>query len=710
MTEHELTRDTSVDIGGLFARLWRKKWWLVVVPLLATALAWFVLQTVEPRYRAQTDLYFKGGQEILSASSGEESQTTARSLDEQGIASQVEIMKSRRIARDIIAKFDLAGRHEFNPQEGTSPLGGIKAVLGLDEPRGRSPDGVIESYYDRLKVYQANRARVVTVEFSSTDPQLAARVPNAVVAAYLQQQQTLKRGAKPEQLDALRTELAGIKSKLEEAEAAVSRAKAGADVFDGRDGTLATQELSELVSELSRVRSQRARLEARASAIQRALDRGALDSAPGISQSPLIQRLRERLAGLDGQIAELSTTLLPGHPRIRSLRSQRSDLNGQIAREARNILRELQQDTAIASQRERSLRADVDEAKGESSRVRDEQVKLDALQREVDAQRQLYNTYLLRFSEAESRAAREFVPADAVVFSEARVPSQSYFPKTVPVLAGTFVGSFLLTAMIVLATGLAGSARVPATAPVTARPAGGTGGLPAPAHRAAAAVADIAPHRAQNAAPSIAPDMSELSEAPARAVPEHSVAAVARRMSMFGKARIVCASPEGEAGSRGTVLLARSLAKAGFSAVLLDLTANGASSSLMRGMGQAEGFTDAVSGRSDFADCLHNDPASPLHVLPVGRSPLDDAEALSRTLDETLAALDTFYDFVVVDCGGTDVAALSRIADRDSVVIVNAPEGETTAVVEAQTMAAGLGLRDCAVLTPLRRKPASANA
>ena len=533
------------------------------------------------------------------------------------------------------------------------------------------------------------------MEFSSTDPQLAARVPNAIAAAYLTQQQSLKRGAKPEQLDALRDELAGIKAKLEAAEAAVSRAQAGADVFDGRDGTLATQELSELVTELSRIRSQRARLEARAAAIQRAINRGELDSAPGISQSPLIQRLRERLATLDGQIAELGTTLLAGHPRIRSLRSQRRNLNRQIRREARSILRELQQDTSIASQRERSLRKDIEAAKGESSRVRDEQVKLDALQREVDAQRQLYNTYLLRFSEAESRAAREFVPADAVVFSEARVPATPYFPKTVPVLGGTFVGSLLLTAMIVLATGLA-AAPVPRETPVPSR---------SPARRAEAAVAET--RREPTVAPAMAPELADLSEPPQRAVPEHSVAAVARRLAMFAKARVVLVSPEGAAGSRGTVLLARSLAKAGFSAVLIDLTGDGASSRLVRGMEQAPGFTDVVAGHGDFASCLHCDPVSDLHVLPVGQSTLNDADALSRTLDETLAALGTSYDFVFVDCGAADLAALSRIADAQSVAIVNAPDGETTDVLQAHATSAGLGLRDAFILTPARR-PVSA--
>ena len=686
-----LTHDASLDIGGLMRRLWQKKLWLVAVPALCTGAAWFALQHVEPRFRAQTDLYFKAADDVLSSGQGDAQGNTARVLDEQGIASQVEIMKSRRIAREVVERFDLAGRLEFNPDGSTSPLGGLREVLGLERPRSPSADTVLQTYYDNLNVYQANRARVVTVQFASTDPKLASEIPNAIASIYLAQQQNLKRGARPEQLDALRRELAGIKTKLEEAEAAVARAKAGAEVFEGRDGTLATQELSELVTELGRVRSQRARLEARASAIRRALRAGSLDSAPGISASPLIQRLRERLATLDSQIAELGTTLLSGHPRIRSLRSQRRNLSRQISREARNILRELQQDTAIALDREGALEREIERAKGESSRVRDEQVKLDALQREADAQRQLYSTYLLRFSEAESRAAREFVPADALVFSEARVPSEPYFPKTVPVLAGTAVGSLLLTMMIVLATGLGGAASA-------ATP------KPAPKPR------KTKPAPAAKTSPPLAPTMASLSDATAPAPSsgnDNSVANVARALSEHGRGRVVMLSPEGEAGSRGTVLLARALARAGYSTVLLDLTGTGASSGLMRGLDRAKGFTDVVAGREQLVDCLHADPGSPLHVVPVGRSVLSDPQALAQTLDETLAVLDEAYGFVLVDCGHADAAALSRIATLDSHVVVNAPEGTTDAVRGARDTARSVGFDGTLELTPVRKAVAA---
>ena len=740
-TYDALTHDPSVDLGGMFGGLWRAKWWLIIVPVLATVAAFLILQTVEPRYRAQTDLYFKGGDDVLSSGAGEAAQATARALDEQGIASQVEILKSRRIARAIIERFDLLGRPEFNPKDDWSPIGGLKELLGVERRPQTVSDAeqVLERYFDKLKVYQANRARVVTVEFSSTDPNLSADIPNAITREYIATQRTLKRGTGPQELASLRRELAAIKERLERAEAAVAAARETGDVFDGQNSTLATQELSELVTELSRQRSRRAQLEARADAIRRAINRGSLESAPGISDSPLIQRLRERQANLNSQIAELSTTLLPGHPRIRSLRSQVANLRRQIRVEARTILRGLQQDAAIAAERERALVREREVAKAEATRVQGESVKVAALEREAQAQRQLYNTYLLRFNEAESRVNREFVSSDAVVFSEARAPVEPYFPKPVPVLAGTFVGSFLLVAVGIIAVGLGRAVGAPPVQPAApaapARPgpadrsgdgvATGTrgrnarasvagGANPSVAERAAAAVASVegmedvfadeplanaSGSSTAGAVPSLAPDMEALQgDAPYRD-PDNGVVPTARTLALFGRARLVFLSPEGESGSKATLALGKELAVIGSAAIVVDL-AGSASISRIAKLRRARGLGDLVAGSADFGSAVHAVPNSKLHIMPMGITPIEDAAAFRRSLPQMLDALEAAYDFVLVDCGRADLHAIQQVSNDMTVLVVNAPDGETRAVREAVRMAKRRGHDDPLVLTP----------
>ena len=167
--------------------------------------------------------------------------------------------------------------------------------------------------------------------------------------------------------------------------------------------------------------------------------------------STLIQRLRERQVQLKADIADLSTTLLDNHPRIRALSSQLADLDGQIRGEARKGA----EGAGDARPRPRScartqLIADLNTLKAESARAGEEEVELRALEREAAAQRELLESYLTRYREASSRKDRNYLPADARIFSRAVVPSEPYFPKIVPIVGAAFVGSLLIMAIVTL--------------------------------------------------------------------------------------------------------------------------------------------------------------------------------------------------------------------------------------------------------------------
>ena len=116
---------------------------------------------------------------------------------------------------------------------------------------------------------------------------------------------------------------------MKEAEARVANFRSQSDLLIGQNNSvLATQQLSELSTELSRVRANRGAAEAKAESVRAVLQSGAsLDALPEVLSSTLIQRLRERQVQLKADIADLSTTLLDNHPRIRALRSQLADLD-----------------------------------------------------------------------------------------------------------------------------------------------------------------------------------------------------------------------------------------------------------------------------------------------------------------------------------------------------------------------------------------------
>ena len=203
---------------------------------------------------------------------------------------------------------------------------------------------------EKLEVYRIESSRVIVIEFSSEDAKLSAEIPNAIADAYLAVSTAAKLDSNTSATGWLQPEIADLTQRVKEAEAKVADFRSKSDLLVGQnDSVLATQQLSELSTELSRVRANRATAEATAEGVRAALRNGAsIDALPKVLESPLIQRLREREVQLKADIADLSTTLLDNHPRIKALNSQLADLEGQIRGEAQNVLQSLSTEASTA--------------------------------------------------------------------------------------------------------------------------------------------------------------------------------------------------------------------------------------------------------------------------------------------------------------------------------------------------------------------------
>ncbi|MEE9314827.1 MAG: Wzz/FepE/Etk N-terminal domain-containing protein [Rhizobiaceae bacterium] len=660
----ELNRDIDIDLGGIFASIWRNKFKLLIASLLMTVLAFVVLQSISPRYRSQAHILIRAAEPVLSTPRVTTNPNQS-DLDDQGIASKIQLIQSREIARKIIGDLNLKADPEFDGTLNRSPIGHILSSLGLVENGGglASDDRVMESYYEKLKVFQAERSRVIVVQFSSTNPKLAAEIPNMIADEYMALQERLKRGATPEDLDKLQSEVVALSSAVKVEEAAMSDFRRDKDLLQGsNNNTLATQELSELATELGRVRSQLSRAKANAASVREALNSGSLDTAVSVLQSPLIQRLRERQVNLSTQLSELSITLLPNHPRIQGARSQMATLKKQISREALKIESSLQQQARVAQAREKDLITRRAGLKKEAARVDREQVELQEMERELVAKRQLLSQFTLRLKAAQSRQARKFLPADAYIFSRAQVQAKSYFPKKLPILAGTFFGTFLLGSMLALiGSVLSGT---------TARAAYMDRHISDQAET-------LTPELAREvgvsvSAPSLAPDMQNLTT---KVKPVKSnVAIAAKSIKSLGRGRVAVITPQGEGRSEGTVILARYLADQGASVIVLDMTVNSSATNVMLAQSKLAGIKELLNGECSFAEAIHRDTLSSAHIMPTGDASVSIQAKSGEKLPAILASLHHAYEFVIIDCGKVGASGLKRVSNEHTMNIISVNE------------------------------------
>ncbi|MGH6774001.1 exopolysaccharide transport family protein [Brucella tritici] len=702
-----LSRDADIDIGALFSSLRRHWLFIVVGALLMAALAWAICLLLTPDYRAEARLMIEARESIYTRPNGE---TAAERpvFDAEGVKSQVEVFSSGDLLKKVSDELKLTSNEAFTTTE-VKPWTRVLIMLGMrtDPARLTPEERVLQKLRKNMQVFAVTASRVIVVQYNSANPETAKNVANALANQYILFQQAAKLESNDDATGWLAPEIDDLRNRVRDAEKKVADYRASRGLLTGQsNSTIATQQLSEVSTELTRVRTSRASAEAKAESIRKSLASGApIDTLPDVVASGMMQRLAERRIQLNAQIADLSTTLLEGHPRIKALRSQLADLDQQIRIEGRKLVASLDNEVSAAKLREEELNRELNRVKAQAAQAGDQEVELRALEREATAQRQLLETYLTRYREAASRTDRNYVPVDARVFSSAEAPAVPYYPMILPIVGSTFAAGLLLLSIFVLLRELfSGRAFVTADGqriaaveeiemPVIAAAVEAAAVPPSGAERRDGVSKETiaAPRRSWTmpfaAKPPVSETRKSVEEFPMVKQGEikqseirqrqtkprnpNGVEAVADLLSGGKLKRIVVVSPEGDKASAGTVRLLREFADHGKRAILVDMTAQGTVGLAMLDGTHLPGITDLLSGERRFNEVIHSDRFSQAHVVPLGEA---DPEAAMRSADRLpliLDALETVYDFVVVECGPSSSEQIRRIADGPAAVVMS---------------------------------------
>ncbi|RVI91847.1 GumC family protein, partial [Sinorhizobium meliloti] len=430
-------QDVDIDLGGLFRAIWQRRVRVLLATVGAAAVAFGAAKMVAPDYEGETRVLIESREPEFSGANQVSQNGSDRMFDESGILSQVQVLRSADLIKQVARNMKLHELDEFDPSARPSAASDLLVMLGLKKnPLDLPPEErVLKEFEEKLQVYQVEKSRVIAIAFTSKDATLAAAIPNEMANVYLSLQSGAKLDSNSEASRWLEPEIANLREKVREAEAKVALYRAESGLLPaGETQNFATRQLTDISTELARVRSERANTAARAEGMRTALADGRpADTLADIVGSPMIQRLKENHANVQAQIADLSTALLDGHPRLKGLKSQLEGIEGAIRSETRKILASLENEAKVGQLREQQLVQQMNTLKAQSAQAGEEEVGLRALEREATAQRQLLETYLARYREATSRTVANATPADARVISRAVVPTSQSFPKVLPI-------------------------------------------------------------------------------------------------------------------------------------------------------------------------------------------------------------------------------------------------------------------------------------
>jgi uncharacterized protein involved in exopolysaccharide biosynthesis/Mrp family chromosome partitioning ATPase len=641
----------DLDLRLVWRALLRKRRWIIIPTIAAAVLSMTIVNLITPRFKSEARILIDGRENVFLRPSGERNEERS-ALDPEAVTSQVQLLLSRDLAREVIKKNKLAERPEFDPVlQGLSPLKSLLALVGIGrDPFSMTPEErVLDAYFDRLTAYAVDKSRVVVIEFQSRDSELAARVANSIADGFLAMQQ----GARQDQARSagqwLSGEIENLRKKVGEAESRVEDFRSKSSLFIGTNNTsLSNQQMGEINTQLNNARALKSDAESKARLIREMLQTGKPIEASEVLNSELIRRLSEQRVTLRAQLAEQSSTLLDNHPRIKELKAQLTDLDRQIRDEAGKVSRSLENDARIASGRVEGLTASLEQLKRQASSSNGQDVQLRALEREAKAQRDLLESYLAKYREAATRENIDAAPADGRIISRAIVSNTPAYPKKMPIVLIATLATLMLTAGCI-ATGELLRMTAPRGASVAA---------PAVAVRTVAA-------------PLVsAPEVSAVHPEMAVAVPE--IDRLAQELRAAGEqARKITVLGTGEAGSitLTALTLARMLARTA-KVVLVDLSVSSPTLTAVSADAAAPGLADLMLGEVSFGDVITKDRLSRVHLVSAGRPGTDRALLQSPRMAMALDALLRVYDHVLLDAGtATDLPAELLTAQARAVVV-----------------------------------------
>ena len=418
----------DIDLSTLGRALWRAKGKILALTIGAGVLTFVILSTMRPLFTSEARILIQNDESAFTQPADSQVRDVQqRTVDEQAVQSQVQVLTSRDLVVQVINDLDLVNNPDFAKDEGSGPVARLLHSMGLAKGSAMSQEeSAANTFADYLSVAPLAKSSVIAINYTSGDSNLAAKIANKLADVYINWQREAKLEQTKDATAWLSAQIEVLQKRVAEAEEAAERFRSSEGLYSGTNNTtLNAQQLSELNSQVILAKAQKSEAEARARLIKKMLaDKGDLDATPEVLKSERITRLVNQRVQVQRQLAELSATLLPSHPRIKQLTSELADVREQIRAEAAKIIKSLENEAEVANVRETSIRNSLNDVKTQASGQGDAEIKLRALEREAKAQRDLLESYL-----ASARHDMGSVPAQAAIVSRAHASIKPSFPK-----------------------------------------------------------------------------------------------------------------------------------------------------------------------------------------------------------------------------------------------------------------------------------------
>jgi chain length determinant protein EpsF len=344
------------------------------------------------------------------------------------IATQVDIIKSKRVALKVVDDMKLADRAEIQAR--------FKAATG---GRGTLRDWMADTLLQKVDVVPARESNVLTVLYRGDDPQFVAAVANAFATAYLDVSVQLKIDPVQQANRYITAQIKSLREEYERAQARLSTYQKENDIYSADNRVdVETTRLNELSSQLVAVQSQSMDATSRRRQVE-----GSTNNSPDVMNSPLIQTLQSGLSMAEAKLADTAQRLSPNHPQYIAARSEVDKLRSNLDEQKRISSNGVVATADIAKRREGELRAAMTAQKAKVQTLNTARDAFNLLSNEVENARRAYESASQRLNQISLEGQSK--QADIAVLTPATPPLQAAGPRiglniTLAVVVGIILG------------------------------------------------------------------------------------------------------------------------------------------------------------------------------------------------------------------------------------------------------------------------------
>lgn len=638
--------EDAVNLMDYWRVILRQRWTIITVIVVLTAIVTIGTFKMRPIYQSNTTL--RVSRETPKVLSFEDVVKTAGVSGDEFYRTQCEIIKSRTLADNVIKRLNLEKHPEFAPANDDSLISVIKATLRtwLTNAMGSKTategqwnkdfekSALINAFLRRIEVQPIRNSELVKVNANTYYPDLSALIANTLAEEYIQQNVQSKVATTVNAGGQISKQLVELKGRLEESEMSLYKYCEENDIvaLDEKQGIL-QENLKKISALLTDAEAKRMDVETMCAVLKDADP----ESVPAVIKNSFIDELEVEYVKTKGEYLFELERVKPDHPTALRIKTRLEMIKQVIDAKLQSFKDGMELEYKQTLAKEEEFRGKLEELKKEMLVIAKKTVPYKSLEREVNANTELYNGLLQRMKEA--GVSSEIKTTNVQVVDRAEIPRIPYKPnKKLNILLAMMVGLTFGTGLSFFIEYLDNTVKSPDDVE----------------NRIKLPLLGFVPAIIENGTiDSFRRDLIahyELRSSASEAYRTIRTGVLFSSPDRKVHSMLVTSAYPSEGKTITATNLATVLAQGGDSVLIVDADLRRPRIHKSFKIDNAKGLTNLLIGEASMDEVIQKSPIENLYILPSGPIPPNPSELLgSKSMDELVEKLRGKYDRIIFD-------------------------------------------------------------